>query len=102
MTLAIVQWREYGDDEDQLDLELFPADEDDPVAALAERRAEELDLHHGSVNAEGRDEDGDDIQAGDLMVINSTTLADGEEIIAAGGERYRIRFEKVIDNEVKQ
>lgn len=80
--LAITQWREYGDDEDSLDVRLVADELEEPLQIIAA----EHDLEH--------DQDVQEDGPGLAMSINSQIIIDGEEFCFEG-KHYRIRFEEV-------
>jgi hypothetical protein len=82
--IKIVQWREFGDDEDSLDVGFFaPGDDTDPVDQIREE--------HGLKPYDDVNPD----RPGSLLVTNEQTIFDGETFILDDGRRFRIRIEEL-------
>ena len=81
MALHVTQWRELGDDEDCLDVRLAPKDADVITEIAAENQ-----VH--------RTEEDEEEKPGDMQVINTETIHDGQ-VFERDGKQYRIRIEEV-------
>jgi hypothetical protein len=92
MVLTILQWREYGADEDCLSGALMEAEPDDDEFGAA-RRLAEREAEVNGLEYPGDEEDPD--HPGTLMFINSLEFEDGQEITTKDGRKFRIRFEEV-------
>jgi hypothetical protein len=100
MTLAILQWREYGDDEDSLSVHLIESqDDDDDYGFDAARR---LAKHEAEVNGLLYREPDEavsryDDEKGHLMIINMMAFKNGEVITAQDERKFIVRFEEVTE-----
>lgn len=85
--IEITQWREYGDDDDSIDIRVL----DDTEVCVPCDLAEQYELEY-----DPDDEDqGDNIK--DLLVINQSTIKNGEVFETASGKKYRVTIEEVIE-----
>lgn len=90
LVMAILQWREYGADEDSLSVALMEVPGGIwPGQVLAEREALANQLRY--------DPDADDQgeQHGDLMVINDLHFAHGEVMTTEDGRKFKLNFTEV-------
>ncbi len=78
--IVITQWREYGDDEDYLDIRVAESE-----SAATQAIAEEFDLQPWNI------EDENPVRPGVVMVTTQFTIEDGEELL--GDPRIRVRLE---------
>lgn len=80
--LEIVQWREYGDDEDSLSVELQPAGSEVDVLDLI---ADDHDLIRPA------EDDMDPDQEGRTVHIETVTIHDGD-VIESRGRKFRVNI----------
>lgn len=83
--LEIVQWREYGDDEDSLSVELQPAGSDIEVLDLIAADA-------GLIRP--ADDDMNPDQEGRTVHIETVTIHDGD-VIESRGRKFRVNITEV-------